>query len=158
MCQHSVIPNRLTLLWLAYLFNFDWTTVLRWLEWNWTDASSRAGKASLPRDNPSRRQGARGWADRVAVEAVSACYLTVLLAIQSAWLGYGPKERCERCSVSRKRRSFVRYNAVEIGIFTRLSGVRNFPTVWSSSLHLSQSAPSFHTSSQRTFNTSWPCL
>ena len=41
-------------------WQYQWT-YLRWVEWNWTDDSSRAGEACHV-TNPSRRQGAKDWA------------------------------------------------------------------------------------------------
>ena len=53
-------------------WQYQWA-YLRWVEWNWSDGSSRAGEACHV-TNLSRRQGARVWAVglcRVAVEVVS---------------------------------------------------------------------------------------
>jgi len=48
-------------------------------------------------------------------EVVSACYLKMLLAVKTAWLGYG---RIEQCAVSRQQHSVGWYNVVDTGIFT----------------------------------------
>ena len=97
---------------------------------------------------PQQTTRRTSWAEglhRAAV--VSACYLNVLLAVKTEWLGHGRKERC---AVFRQQHIVGWYN-VHTGIFTRLNCVsaglsikkkkKKIPTaiLCSSSLRLSQS-------------------
>ena len=96
------------LLWFAYPFNYDSITELISVEWNdidQVDDSSRTGKAchvTIPADD---KPHGTAWAvglrtSGLQSQVVAACYLNVLLAIQTAWLGFGQDQRC---TVSKKQ-------------------------------------------------------
>ena len=114
---------------------------------------------SLSGDNPNRRQCARDWALGLRGPPVEVCLRTiwtrVIIAIKTAWLGYG---RNERCVVSRKQHSVSWYNVVDIGHFTRQNCVKLETLSALVLLLFTVSIPSVHTSSKGTYYTSWRCL
>ena len=87
---------------------------------------SRAGEAchvTIPADDKPHETEQQAYVG-VTVEVVSGCRLNVLLlAIKKARLGYG---RIGRCTVYRKQHNVGWHNAVDTGIFTRLSCVNAF--------------------------------
>ena len=119
---------------------------------------------------PQQTTRRTSWAEglhRAAV--VSACYLNVLLAVKTEWLGHGRKERC---AVFRQQHIVGWYN-VHTGIFTRLNCVSAGLSIKKKKKKKSQ-RPYFvlvlfvyhrvfvqwliHTSSKRTFDASWHCI
>ena len=72
---------------------FFWFASVFW-QYSYTHLRNRQVERAKLVTWQSQQTTRRKRLHRAAVEVVSACYLNVLLAVKTAWLGHGRKERC----------------------------------------------------------------